>query len=63
MRVGPVLRAITYRGTNRWRRAWGMGIATFCYTWRHPLPDGGRIGFWFALHAAYENFVGYWRSP
>ena len=49
-------------GSGRLRRAWRMGVATFAYTYRYPLPyDDGRIvriGFWYALRAGWQNFVG-----
>lgn len=51
---------LCHQHKSRLKRAWLMGRATFWYTWGHPLPDGGHIGFWYALRAAWENFCGEW---
>lgn len=52
-----------FRHKSRVKRAWLMGRATFWFTWRHPLPDGARIGFWYSLRAAWEGFYGEWTRP
>lgn len=54
----PILDGMMCGRRPRLMRAWLMARATLWYSWGAPLPDDERGGFWFAVGAAWENFVG-----
>jgi len=61
-RLDYVMRGMT-SGLNgrigRLRHAWYMATASFAYSWRYPLPEGERIGFWYSLRGAWQLFREY----